>query len=180
MVEVVATILLHVLFGDISIRAIFINIRNLAVHALLGTFFNDKRVRSILPTDRKIIAFNSSLVLILVVLEVTSVGTTEQLTKIAASIYTLQEQEPKLVRVACTVTFQLFAETSVLNTSKARGFVQVDALTVFKQSYPCKVACSVLNIIFFRPLYALILNRTNTAIKVAIHQCVAPASPSAV
>lgn len=111
-------------------------VRNLAVPALLGTSLTVKCIKGIYGTVRNVVPFNSPSVPVLVVLDATSVQTSEQPTGIGCSICVLQEQERNLVRVECTVAFQPIDKTPILVASTARGFVQVDAFALFEKNYP--------------------------------------------
>lgn len=46
----------------------------------------------------------------------------------------LQKQKHRLERVGRTVALQPFAETAFLAASYAKGFVQIDDITVFQQN----------------------------------------------
>lgn len=138
-VEDVRTITLHVQSGDSRLRVMFGIFRNLAVATVLGTSFIEKCITGIFPIDQKIVLFSSTPVTVLVVLEVTSEGITEQLTETVFSVFTLQEQEPSLVCAARTVNLQPFSVTAAVAACSSIGLVQFNACVGFEQHNPWKV-----------------------------------------
>lgn len=129
-------IVLHVGNGDSRIRVVLQTVRKLAVPTFLVTSFIDKCINGIFQTDRKMVPFNSRPVPILVVIEVTYVETTEQLTKAVGNTCTIQYQEPTFVCVERTVIAQPSSETTVLVASSAKGLVRTDAYPGFEHSNP--------------------------------------------
>lgn len=85
--------------------------------------FHGKVHQGNIPDRPEDLPFNSPPVSILMVLEVVSVETTEQLSEIVASICTLHGQEINVVRVARTITLQRLTETPVLVATRVRGLV---------------------------------------------------------
>lgn len=97
-------------------------VRSPAVPALLGTSSNVKCVKVILPTGRKIVSFNWPPVPILVVLKVTNIGTTKQLTKVTISIHTLQE-EPDVVLRGTYRNYSIVCRNTILVVSGSKGLL---------------------------------------------------------
>lgn len=105
---------------------------------------------------------------------------TKQLLKTVAGVRTLQEQEKILACVAHTIALQPFAETPVFFASSARSLVEVDTLAVFEQNYTCNVARDITDIFAIGLIYALIVNTSNTAIRLAKYPRVALANAPSV
>lgn len=78
--------MLHIRIGYSRVHVVFVIVSNLEVHALLGRSSINKCIKDIFPNDQNIVAFNFLPVPNLLVLEATSLGTTEKLTEAVSSI----------------------------------------------------------------------------------------------
>lgn len=88
-----------------------------------------------------------------------------------------RKQDSNLVRLPSTPTPYLSAKTAVFVASSVRGPVQVDVFSVFEPNYPCNVARGAINVLFLLLFFALKVNISNTAVKLAKHRRFVLANP---
>lgn len=156
-------------------------IRNLAVPVLLSTSFVDQCIEDIFPGELKMVPFNASAVPIIILFKTETENIEEQQDETVSKIMPDYEFTKELVRVANTIIPKPLSESSVLVATKTKSIVHLDALRQFKQSYPCKELCGVLDVYPRRLFHIIVAKASNSVMKIVKYQRVATAiwSPSA-
>lgn len=175
-VDVPGTIMLLVRIGEARVGVVFGFVKFLAVGFLLGTSFMDWFVSGILSTKRKIVLYNSQLVLIIMVHEasVQNQPITRDINRSDGSVFAEKAVEQEhIVRVARAMILQPMSETPVLLNTNASIIVEVDTYPPLGRHYTCKTVCGVIDVFRRRPFRNLIGNISSSATNLAKHEQVA-------